>query len=118
MAAEHGGRAINRLESRKKLRPMLDMMYDSGLEAAKAGKPVAWCMVNWWEGDPILKAMDVAAIYPENYGTVCAAMGAAQEYLGRSEGEEPRNTWAGARARAFPPICVAMPGIALATPAR
>jgi benzoyl-CoA reductase/2-hydroxyglutaryl-CoA dehydratase subunit BcrC/BadD/HgdB len=80
-------RAINRLESRKLLRPMLDAMYDSGGEAVKAGKPVAWCMVNFWEGDPILRAMDVTAIYPENYGTVCAAMGAAQEYLGRSEGE-------------------------------
>lgn len=87
MATEQKRRAINRLESRKKLRPMLDQMYDSGAEAAKEGKPVAWCMVNFWEGDPILKAMDVAAIYPENYGTVCAAMGTAQEYLGRSEGE-------------------------------
>ena len=87
MVTEQKKRAINRLDSRKLLRPMVDAMYDSGTEAAKAGKPVAWCMVNFWEGDPILRAMDVTAIYPENYGTVCAAMGAAQEYLGRSEGE-------------------------------
>jgi len=87
MATDQKRRAINRLESRKQLRPMLDQLYDSGVEAAKEGKPVAWCMVNFWEGDPILKAMDVAAIFPENYGTVCAATGAAQEYLGRSESE-------------------------------
>jgi len=87
MATDQKRRAINRLESRKQLRPMLNQLYDSGTEAAKEGKPVAWCMVNFWEGDPILKAMDVAAIFPENYGTVCAATGTAQEYLGRSEGE-------------------------------
>lgn len=80
-------RAINRLESRKILRPMVDKMYEGGVQAAKAGRPVAWCMVNWWEGDPILKAMDVITVYPENYGTVCAAMGAAQDYLARSEAE-------------------------------
>ena len=87
MAAEEKKKAINRLESRKLMRPMVNRMYEGGVEAAKEGKPVAWCMVNWWEGDPILKAMDVIAVYPENYGTVCAAMGAAQDYLGRSEAE-------------------------------
>jgi benzoyl-CoA reductase/2-hydroxyglutaryl-CoA dehydratase subunit BcrC/BadD/HgdB len=59
-------------------------MYQRGLVAAAEGKPVAWCMVNWWQGDPILKAMDVATIYPEDYGAVCAAFGTAQGYLERS----------------------------------
>ncbi len=85
--AEEKKRAINRLESRKLMRPMVDKMYIESVEAAKAGKPVAWCMVNWWEGDPILRAMDVVPVYPENYGTVCAAMGAAQGYLGKSDAE-------------------------------
>ena len=66
------------------LRGLIDGMYRQGLSAAAAGKPVAWCMVNWWQGDPILKAMDVATIYPEDYGAVCAAFGAAQGYLERS----------------------------------
>jgi benzoyl-CoA reductase/2-hydroxyglutaryl-CoA dehydratase subunit BcrC/BadD/HgdB len=59
-------------------------MYQRGLAAAAEGKPVAWCMVNWWQGDPISKAMDVATLYPEDYGAVCAAFGAAQGYLERS----------------------------------
>lgn len=66
------------------LRGLIDNMYVKGLEAEAAGKPVAWCMVNWWQGDPILKAMDITTIYPEDYGAVCAAFGAAQGYLERS----------------------------------
>jgi len=85
--AEEKRRAINRVEARRLMRPMVDKMYEGGAEAATAGKPLAWCMVNWWEGDPILKAMDVVAVYPENYGTVCAAMGVAQEHLGKSDAE-------------------------------
>jgi len=80
-------RAINRLDSRKLMRPMVDKMYEGGVEAVREEKSVAWCMVNWWEGDPILKAMDVVAVYPENYGTVCASTGAAQEHLGKSDAE-------------------------------
>jgi len=44
-------------------------------------------MVNWWEADPILKAMDIEIVYPENYGAVCAAFGAAPAYLDRSDSD-------------------------------
>lgn len=87
MIAGQEKRAVNRLESRKVMRPLVDKMYIEGVQAALEGNPVAWCMLNWWEGDPILRAMDVTPVYPENYGTVCAAMGAAQEYLGISDAE-------------------------------
>ncbi|MCL0076952.1 2-hydroxyacyl-CoA dehydratase family protein [Dehalococcoidia bacterium] len=87
MIAGQQKRAVNRLESRKLMRPLVDKMYIEGVQAALAGKPVAWCMLNWWEGDPILRAMEVTPVYPENYGTVCAAVGAAQEYLGISDAE-------------------------------
>ena len=80
-------RPINRLKTMYPLRALVDGMYRKGLEAKQAGKPVAWCMVNWWEGDIILKAMDVATIYPEDYGAVCAAFGAAPAYLEYCDGD-------------------------------
>ena len=40
---------IRRLKSMYPLRALVDGMYERGLEAAAAGKPVAWCMVNWWQ---------------------------------------------------------------------
>ena len=80
-------RPINRLKTMYPLRALVDGMYQKGLEASQAGKPVAWCMVNWWQGDLILKAMDVATIYPEDYGAVCAAFGAAPAYLETSDSD-------------------------------
>ncbi len=80
-------KAINRLQTMYPLRSLIDEMYQRGVEASKAGKPTAWSMVNWWEGDSILKAMDVETAYPENYGAMCAAVGAAPAYLERSDAE-------------------------------
>jgi len=80
-------RPINRLGTVKDVRPIVDKMYQEGIEATSTGKPVAWAMVNWWHADPILKAMDFTVIYPENYGAACAAAGAAPDYLGRCEAE-------------------------------
>jgi len=80
-------RAINRMQTMYPLRALLDEMYKEGIEARQAGKPVAWCMVSFWEADPILKAMDVCTVYPENYGAVCASFGAASAYMERSEAE-------------------------------
>ncbi|MFC1895090.1 2-hydroxyacyl-CoA dehydratase subunit D [Thermodesulfobacteriota bacterium] len=80
-------RYINRLKSRNVVRPLVNKMYGEGVEAAAEGRPVAWCMVNWWEGDLILRAMGVTPVYPENYGTVCASTGIAQKYLERSDAE-------------------------------
>ncbi|MBI2859873.1 MAG: 2-hydroxyacyl-CoA dehydratase [Chloroflexi bacterium] len=74
-------RAINRLKSMYPLRALVDGMYEKAVEASKHGEPVAWCMVNWWAGDTVLHAMGVHTVHPEDYGAVCAAFGAAQNYL-------------------------------------
>jgi len=87
MSKEEKKKAINRLKTMYPLRALIDEMYQKSVSASKAGKPTAWCMVNWWEGDPILKALDIEFVYPENYGAVCAAMGAAQSYLERSDSD-------------------------------
>jgi len=50
-------KAMNRLKSMYALRANIDANYARSVEAVKAGKPTAWSMVNWWESDPILKAM-------------------------------------------------------------
>jgi benzoyl-CoA reductase/2-hydroxyglutaryl-CoA dehydratase subunit BcrC/BadD/HgdB len=80
-------KAMNRLKTMYALRANIDQNYERSVEAVKSGKPAAWSMVNWWESDPILKAMDIEIIYPENYGAVSAAMGRAQKYLDRSDAE-------------------------------
>ena len=85
MVTEQKKRAINRLQSMRPLRANIDKTYTRMVEASKAGKPTAWCQVNWWQADPVLLAMDVEVIYPENYGAVCAAAGVAQSYLGGSD---------------------------------
>ncbi|MBA7494146.1 (R)-phenyllactyl-CoA dehydratase alpha subunit [subsurface metagenome] len=87
MVTEKKKRAINRLQTMYPLRANIDKMYERGVEASKAGKPTAWSMVNWWEADPILLAMDLEIVYPENYGAVCAAFGTAQTYLERSDSD-------------------------------
>jgi benzoyl-CoA reductase/2-hydroxyglutaryl-CoA dehydratase subunit BcrC/BadD/HgdB len=79
--------AINRLNTRKIVRPMVNKMYSEGVLAAQEGRPVAWSMVNWWEGDIVMRAMGITPIYPENYGTVCASSGIAQKYLGLCDAE-------------------------------
>ncbi len=71
---------INRLKSRNIVRPMVNKMYAEGVTAANEGRPLAWSMVNWWEGDIVMRAMGVTPVYPENYGTVCASTGMAQKY--------------------------------------
>ena len=87
MTTEKKKTTINRLQTMYPLRANVDKMYVRSVEASKMGKPTAWCQVNWWEADPILKAMDVEVVYPENYGAVCAAAGTAQTYLDRSDAD-------------------------------
>ncbi len=87
MTNEKKKRTINRLQTMYPLRANIDKMYKRGVEASNAGKPTAWCQVNWWEADPILRAMDVEVVYPENYGAVCAAAGIAQAHLERSDSD-------------------------------
>lgn len=80
-------RVIRRLEGVKPVRALIDQSYAESIMAMSEGKPVAWCMINWWVGDVILKAMDVIPLYPENYGAVCAAFGAAERYLNLSDSD-------------------------------
>ena len=87
MATEEKKKAISRLKSMYPLRAEVDKSYQKSVEAMRAGKPVAWAMVNWWQGDPILKAMDLEVVYPENFGTVCASAGIAESYLDRADAD-------------------------------
>ena len=84
---EEKKRTINRLQTMYPLRAKVDESYHKSVEAMRAGKPTVWSMLNWWEGDVILKAMDLEVVYPENYGAVCAAQGVAQSYLDRADAD-------------------------------
>jgi len=58
------------------LRAQIDKMYQAGLEAEKEGNPVAWCMLESFVPS-LLEVIGMKSIFPENYGTVCAASGAS-----------------------------------------
>ena len=75
-------RAINRLKSMYALRGEVDKMY----ETSEENKAVAWVMLGQW-AEPILTSMNVRTVYPENYGSVCAAAGKAGPYLEISDAE-------------------------------
>jgi len=78
---------VRRLDSRNIVRPLVNKLYEEGLKAAEEGRPVAWSMVNWWEGNLVMRAMGVTPVYPENYGAVCASSGISQKYLALSDAE-------------------------------
>jgi benzoyl-CoA reductase subunit B len=82
-----GDRPINRLKSMYPLRALVDETYQDTLLAAKEKKPVAWSMLDFGFYPPVLNALSIEAVYPENYGTVCASSGAATPFLDRSEAE-------------------------------
>jgi len=86
-ASEKGPKkmGINRLKSMYPLRNKVDEAYFKSQQAIRNGKPTAWSMLNWWEGDVIMKSMGVEVVYPENYGAVAAATGVAQKYLDLAE---------------------------------
>ncbi|MBC8254980.1 MAG: hypothetical protein H8E35_13285, partial [Ardenticatenia bacterium] len=87
MTTEQKKRAIDRLESMRPLRAKVNESYLNSVEAMKAGKPTVWGMLNFYYGDPVLKAMDLEVVYPENYGAALAATGVAQQYLDRSDAD-------------------------------
>ncbi len=87
MTEEKKKKAINRLKTMYPLRALVDGMYEKAVAASEEGKPTAWCMVNWWLGDVALRAMDVACVYPEDYGAVCAAFGVAPAHLARADSD-------------------------------
>ncbi len=86
MTTEEKKRPINRLQSMYPLRALMDKNYKVAQEAKKEGRPVAWCMQESY-ASPFLNAIGIDSVYPENYGTVCAATGAATAFLERSEAE-------------------------------
>jgi benzoyl-CoA reductase/2-hydroxyglutaryl-CoA dehydratase subunit BcrC/BadD/HgdB len=81
MVTEEKKKVINRLKTMYPLRAKVNETYLKSAEAIKAGKPAVWAMLNFYYGDPILKAMDIEVVYPENYGALAAAFGVAQQYL-------------------------------------
>lgn len=85
MGAETKPKPISSLESMYPLRSRVDASYKKSVAAMAEGRPVVWSMANWWQGAPVLKAMDIEVVYPENYGAVCASSGAAVGYLERSD---------------------------------
>ncbi len=78
-------RPLNRLETMYDLRAYVDSMYAGGRKAKDEGRPVAWCMLSI--PTAILTAMGVEAVFPENYGTICASSGAAAPFLERAESD-------------------------------
>lgn len=87
MATEEKRRVINRLKSMYPLRAKVNEAYLKSTEAMMAGNPTAWGMLNFYYGDPILKAMGIEVVYPENYGAALAATGVAQKYLDYSDAD-------------------------------
>jgi len=80
-------RPINRLQSMHPLRALVDRTYQASLMAALSGKPVVWSMLDNGYGSAFFNAIGVESVYPENYGTMCAATGAAPAFLERAEAE-------------------------------
>lgn len=78
-------RPLNRLKSMYELRAYVDSMYEGSREAETEGRTVAWGMLSI--PTPILTAMGIEVVFPENYGTVCASSGAAAGFLERAESE-------------------------------
>ena len=87
MATQEKKKVIDRLKSMHPLRAKVNETYQKSVEAMQAGKPTVWAMLNFYYGDPILKAMDLEVVYPENYGAALAAVGVAQSYLDRADAD-------------------------------
>lgn len=64
---------------------LLRQWYAQADQARAEGKPVVWCMV----GVPpeILHTIEVCAVWPENYGTVCASRHMAVHFMQFAEAE-------------------------------
>lgn len=62
-------------------------MLKNALKAREEGRPIAWAMMTWWQGDIIARAMGVELVYPENYGAFCASVRAAEPYLEVADSE-------------------------------
>ncbi len=78
----HKKSGSHRTESSKKVRHIVKKMY---MRAFLGEKPVAWLMYS--DINEFLLAMDVACVYPENYGALNAAKQAGGYFIERAEAE-------------------------------
>jgi len=77
--------ASHTLQAAKAVRELVKQMYVEGIQTVLEGKPVAWVMVSLI--NPILMAMDVVPIMPENWAGLCATKRMAEPYIVRAEQE-------------------------------
>ena len=80
-------RAAKSMETAKEAGYFGKKMLKNAYKAHQEGRPVAWSMVTWYEGELIAKAMGIELVFPENYGAFCAALRLAEPYLERSDAE-------------------------------
>lgn len=80
-------RASKSMETAKEAGYFGKKMLKNAYKAHKEGRPIAWSMVTWWQGELIAHAMGIELVFPENYGAFCAALRLAEPYLERSDSE-------------------------------
>ena len=88
MEARPGERTTARrsTEASRAIRGLINKIYARAHEARERGEKVAWVMYGVGV-TPILNAMDIAALYPEQYGGFCAAMRKSVEYMEKAESD-------------------------------
>lgn len=79
--------AAKTLETSKEASYFGKKMYKRAIQAVEEGRPTAWSMVTWWEGEYILKAMGLEVVYPENWGAFCASQRVAEPHLDYADGD-------------------------------
>jgi len=78
-------KAIKSTEAAKSVSQLIKEWYERAHLAKSRGRKVAWCMV----GVPteLLAVFDIDAVWPENYGTACAAKQMATHFMSIAEEE-------------------------------
>ncbi|MFC1858494.1 2-hydroxyacyl-CoA dehydratase subunit D [Thermodesulfobacteriota bacterium] len=62
-------------------------MLKNAQNAVAEGRPIAWSIMTFNEGELIAKAMGMELVFPENYGAFSAAARKAEAYLERCDAE-------------------------------
>jgi len=86
-AEQEKTKASKSMETAKEAGYFGKKMLKNAYKAHQEGRPVAWSMVTWYEGELIANAMGIELVFPENYGAFCAALRLAEPYLERSDSE-------------------------------
>jgi len=78
-------RAVRSTETARSVNKLAKEWYAKAEQARAEGRPVAWCMV----GMPpqLLYVFGIEAVWPENYGTVCAARQMAVHFMEIAEAD-------------------------------